>query len=66
MWIRLIAGLVLSAVGGLWIAQGAGAAKGSAMSGHPAYAGLGAVVLVAGLFLLFTAWRTSRGGRNSS
>ena len=66
MWIRLIAGLVLSTVGVLWIAQGAGAAKGSAMSGHPAYAGLGAVVLIAGLFLLFTAWRTSRGSRKSS
>jgi len=47
----------------VWIAQGAGAVKGSMMSGHPAYAGLGAVVLVAGLFLLFTAWRTSRGKR---
>ena len=63
MWIRLIAGLVLSALGVVWIAQGAGAVKGSMMSGHPAYAGLGAVVLVAGLFLLFTAWRTSRGKR---
>jgi hypothetical protein len=35
------------------------------MSGHPAYAGLGAVVLIVGLFLLFTAWRTARGGRKS-
>lgn len=61
MWIRLIAGLALSAVGVLWIAQGAGADKGSMMSGHPAYAGLGAVVLIVGLVLLFTAWRTSRG-----
>ena len=65
-WVRLIAGLALSAVGVLWIAQGAGAAKGSMMSGHPAYAGLGAVVLIAGLFLLFTAWRTSRGRQKSS
>jgi hypothetical protein len=60
MWIRLIAGLVLSAVGVLWILQGTGAAKGGMMSGHPAYAGLGAVVLIAGLFLLFTAWRAAR------
>lgn len=63
MWIRAVAGLVLSALGLLWIAQGAGAAKGSAMSGHPAYAGLGAVVLIIGLFLLFTAWRTHRAKR---
>jgi len=63
MWIRLVAGLALSAVGALWIAQGAGAAKGSMMTGHPAYAGLGAVVLIVGLFLLFTAWRSSRSGR---
>ena len=61
MWIRLIAGLVLSLVGAVWIAQGSGAAKGSMMSGHPAHAGLGGVVLIVGLFLLFTAWRTHRG-----
>ena len=60
MWIRLVAGLVLSALGALWIAQGTGAAKGSAMSGHSVYAGLGVIVLVGGLFLLFTAWRARR------
>lgn len=63
MWIRLVAGLVLSALGVLWIAQGAGAAKGSMMSGHPVYAGLGAVVLIIGLGLLFTAWRAGRARR---
>lgn len=61
MWTRLIAGLVLCAAGALWIAQGVGVAKGSMMTGHPAYAGLGAVVLIAGLFLLFTAWRARSG-----
>lgn len=63
MWIRLAAGLILAAVGSLWIAQGTGAAQGSVMSGHPAYAALGVVVLVAGLFLLFTAWRVTRSRR---
>lgn len=63
MRIRLVAGLVLSAVGVLWIAQGAGVAKGSMMTGHPAYSGLGAVVLIVGLFLLFSAWRGRRAGR---
>lgn len=61
MWTRLIAGLVLCAAGALWIAQGVGVAKGSMMTGHPAYAGLGAVVLIVGLFLLFTAWRARSG-----
>jgi hypothetical protein len=63
LWVRLVAGLILTALGSLWIAQGTGAAQGSAMSGHPAYAGLGVVVLVLGLFLLFTAWRTTRARR---
>jgi hypothetical protein len=63
MWIRLIAGLILSAAGVVWIAQGAGAVKGSMMSGHPAYAGLGSIVLIVGLFLLFTAWRARRANR---
>jgi hypothetical protein len=63
VWVRLVAGLVLSALGALWIAQGTGADKGSAMSGHSAYAALGAVVLVLGLFLLFAAWRARRADR---
>ena len=35
MWPRVIGGVVLGLIGLLWIAQGLGAAKGSAMTGHP-------------------------------
>jgi hypothetical protein len=67
MWIRVVPGVVLSLVGLLWIAQGAGAAKGSMMSGHPVYAALGVVVLVGGLYLLYSAWRLrARRARESS
>lgn len=56
MWIRAVLGVVLIAVGGVWIAQGAGAVRGSMMSGHSQYAALGVVVVVAGLALLGWAW----------
>jgi hypothetical protein len=52
MWPRVIGGVVLVLVGALWIAQGLGAAKGSAMTGHPFYAVLGLVVAVVGVWLI--------------
>ena len=52
MWPRLIGGVVLALVGLLWIAQGLGAAKGSAMTGHPVYAVLGVIVAVIGAWLI--------------
>lgn len=54
MWTRGIAGIVLCALGALWIAQGSGAVHGSAMSGHGQFVLLGAAVVVVGLALL--AW----------
>jgi hypothetical protein len=54
VWIRGIAGLVLCAVGAVWIAQGSGTMHGSGMSGHASYALLGGVVVIVGLALL--AW----------
>jgi protein-S-isoprenylcysteine O-methyltransferase Ste14 len=57
MLVRAISGAVLSIVGIVWIAQGAGAMHGSAMSGHHQYAGLGVVVLLVGLALIAWAWR---------
>jgi protein-S-isoprenylcysteine O-methyltransferase Ste14 len=57
---RAIVGVVLCLIGLLWIAQGAGMAKGSAMSGHSQYAVLGAVVVVAGVALLLWARRISK------
>jgi hypothetical protein len=54
VWIRGIAGVVLCALGAVWIAQGSGAIHGSGMSGHAQFALLGAVAVIAGLALL--AW----------
>jgi hypothetical protein len=54
VWIRGIAGVVLCALGALWIAQGSGAVQGSGMSGHGQFALLGGVAVIAGLALL--AW----------
>jgi hypothetical protein len=54
VWIRGIAGVVLCALGALWIAQGSGAVQGSGMSGHGQFALLGGVAVAAGLALL--AW----------
>jgi drug/metabolite transporter (DMT)-like permease len=56
MWIRAVVGIALIAVGALWIAQGAGAMRGSTMSGHSRYALLGVVVVIIGLAFLGWAW----------
>ena len=60
MVIRGLIGIVLCAVGGIWIAQGEGAMKGSTMSGHGQYAVLGAVVALIGLAFLVWSWRVRR------
>jgi MYXO-CTERM domain-containing protein len=52
MWILRIIGALLVVTGGVWIAQGIGALHGSMMTGHPAYAVLGAATAAAGLALL--------------
>jgi len=57
---RLIVGVVLCLVGALWIAQGLGAAEGSAMSGHGIWAILGVAVIVGGLALIAAGARRSR------
>jgi protein-S-isoprenylcysteine O-methyltransferase Ste14 len=64
MVIRGLVGIVLCALGGIWIAQGEGALKGSAMSGHGQYAVLGVIVAIIGLTFLVWAWRV-RGRRAS-
>jgi len=55
VWIRGIAGIILCALGALWIAQGSGAMHGSGMSGHGQFALLGVVVVIVGLALLVWA-----------
>jgi hypothetical protein len=63
MVIRGVVGIVLCALGGIWIAQGEGAMKGSSMSGHGRYAVLGLVAVVIGLAFLAWSWRV-RGRRH--
>lgn len=63
MWIRSVVGVVLCALGALWIAQGTGAVSGSMMSGHGQYAVLGVIVVLIGVALLVWSWRI-RGRRN--
>ena len=60
MLVRGIPGVLLSALGVLWILQGIGTVHGSSMSGHGQYAVLGAFVLLIGVMLLLTALRVRR------
>jgi hypothetical protein len=46
--------------GVVFIGQGINVIHGSSMSGHGGYAGLGAVLLVIGVGLMFWAWRLRR------
>jgi hypothetical protein len=55
VWIRGIAGVVLCAVGAVWIAQGSGTMHGSGMSGHASFALLGGAAVIVGLALLVWA-----------
>ncbi|HEV2345514.1 MAG TPA: hypothetical protein VGS97_15555 [Actinocrinis sp.] len=55
MWWRVVVGVVMCAVGGVWIGQGSGAIRGSVMTGHSQYTALGAVVAAVGVLLLVWA-----------
>lgn len=57
VWVRGVIGLILVAIGGVWIAQGSGAMHGSVMTGHSQYALLGVVVALLGVALVGWAWR---------
>jgi protein-S-isoprenylcysteine O-methyltransferase Ste14 len=52
-----IVGVLAVVIGVVFIGQGVNVIHGSSMSGHGGYAGLGAVLLVIGLGLVFWAWR---------
>ena len=60
MWSRGVPGILCLLVGGLWILQGVGVAKGSFMTGHAGWAVFGAVLVVAGAALLLAAIRHGR------
>jgi len=54
---RIIGGVLLFLLGGLWIGQGVGAVHGSFMTGHAVWAVIGAVVALFGIALLAGARR---------
>ncbi len=60
MWVRGIIGLVLCAVGVVWILQGVDLLHGSSMSGHGLYAAWGALATALGLVVLGQAARVRR------
>ena len=51
-WTFTIIGVIMIAIGGVWIAQGTGVLPGSAMSGQSFWAIVGGIVVVIGLGLL--------------
>ncbi len=60
MRLRLIIGVVLIAVGVVWVGQGLGAIPGSIMSGDPFWAAAGGVALVVGVVFVVGALRRPR------
>jgi hypothetical protein len=50
--VRLILGIVLVLIGGLWTLQGTGVIGGSAMSGSTLWAVIGPVVVIVGIVVL--------------
>jgi hypothetical protein len=59
---RAVLGVLLCAVGIVWIGQGTNLIGGSFMSGEALWAVIGGVCLAAGLALLAWAWSLRGGG----
>jgi uncharacterized membrane protein HdeD (DUF308 family) len=60
MWLRGLPGIVICALGVVWLLQGIDVLHGSGMTGHHQYAALGAVAIVLGAALLVWAERARR------
>jgi len=60
MLLRRIVGVVLVAIGGVWIAQGSGALGGSFMSGEALWAVIGIICVLFGIALLLGVARDHR------
>ncbi len=60
MLIRRIIGIVLVAVGAVWIAQGSGVLHGSFMTGEGLWTVIGVIAVLFGLSLLIGAARDRR------
>lgn len=56
-WALLISGIILIAIGGVWLLQGIGILPGSVMTGQQFWAIVGAIVLVIGIALLIVGGR---------
>lgn len=61
MWIRLVIGVLLVVVGGVWFAQGINLLGGSPMTGEIIWAVVGAPMIFVGALLI----RASRGSRRT-
>jgi hypothetical protein len=59
--VALVGGVLLTLVGLVWSGQGAGAIKGSFMTGSKTWFAIGLVCLVTGLLLIFLSFRRSDG-----
>lgn len=55
-----IAGVLVGAIGAVWIGQGVGLLPGSFMSGRREWAVYGALALSAGLLLSWWSWRGTK------
>ncbi len=60
MWLRGVTGLIICALGVVWLLQGVGVLHGSSMTGHHQYAVLGVVAIALGAALLVLAERARR------
>ena len=66
MWLRGLIGVVLCAVGTVWVLQGTKVITGSSMSGEGRWGVIGAIVLAVGLGFLGWAVRYWRRGSTNS
>jgi hypothetical protein len=66
MWVRGVIGIVLCAVGTVWILQGTKVIHGMGMSGQGKWAAIGAAVVVGGLACFAWAVRHHRKGTTES
>jgi len=57
---RVVVGLLLCLLGGVWFMQGIGVLKGSFMTGEAFWTVVGAILLVLGLRMLVTAVRPGK------
>ena len=62
-WLRLILGVVLFVMGGVWVLQGSNAVNNSPMSGHSQWTVIGAILAVAGVVLFVGGVRKLLAGR---